>query len=206
MFAQEISFYKLIKKLGAGGMGEVYLAEDTRLNRKVALKVLPENVARDRKRLSRFLQEARLAANLNHPNICVIYEVNDSAETPFIAMEYVEGETLLGRIQNNSLDLTEILEIITQITDALDEAHEQKIIHRDIKPANIIINRRGLAKVLDFGLAKNIIEEVSEEAITQAKTEAGILVGTVQYMSPEHATGKALDGRTDLWSVGVFIF
>lgn len=206
MFAEEISFYKLIKKIGSGGMGEVYLAEDTRLNRKVALKVLPEEVAEDRKRLSRFLQEARLAANLNHPNICIIYEVDDSTETPFISMEYVEGETLARKIQNKSLDLAEILEITTHIADALDEAHRQGIIHRDIKSANIIINQRGQAKVLDFGLAKTVIENVSDEAATQAKTEAGVLVGTVQYMSPEHALGKKLDGRTDLWSLGVLLY
>ncbi|HRH42140.1 MAG TPA: serine/threonine-protein kinase, partial [Pyrinomonadaceae bacterium] len=138
MFADEISFYKLIKKLGAGGMGEVYLAEDTRLNRKVALKILPIEVAQDRKRLSRFLQEARLAANLNHPNICIIYEVDDSTETPFISMEYIEGETLTHKIQNKSLNLAEILEISHQIADALDEAHKQGIIHRDIKSSNII--------------------------------------------------------------------
>lgn len=206
MFAEEISFYKLIKKIGSGGMGEVYLAEDTRLNRRVALKILPPDVAEDRKRLSRFLQEARLAANLNHPNICIIYEVNDSTETPFISMEYVEGETLAHKIQNKNLDLVEILEITTHIADALDEAHKQGIIHRDIKSANIIINQRGQAKVLDFGLAKTVIENVSDEAATQAKTEAGVLVGTVQYMSPEHALGKKLDGRTDLWSLGVLLY
>jgi len=206
MFAEEISFYKLTKKIGAGGMGEVYLAEDTRLNRKVALKILLDDFARDRKRLSRFLQEARLAANLNHQNICVIYEVNDSEETPFIAMEYLEGETLAHRIQNRDLDLDQIVDYSAQLADALDEAHHQGIIHRDIKSANVIINRRGLVKVLDFGLAKSIIENVSEEAITQAKTEIGVLVGTVQYMSPEHAIGKTLDGRTDLWSVGVLLY
>jgi eukaryotic-like serine/threonine-protein kinase len=206
MFAEEISYYKLIKKIGSGGMGEVYLAEDTRLNRKVALKILPEAVAEDRKRLSRFLQEARLAANLNHPNICIIYEVDDATETPFISMEYVEGETLAHKIQSKTLDLPEILEITTQIADALDEAHRQGIIHRDIKSANVIINRRGQAKVLDFGLAKTVIENVSDEAATQAKTEAGVLVGTVQYMSPEHALGKKLDGRTDLWSLGILLY
>lgn len=206
MFANEISYYKLIKKLGSGGMGEVYLAEDTRLNRKIALKILPEDVAQDRKRLSRFLQEARLAANLNHPNICIIYEVDDSTETPFISMEYVEGETLAHKIQNKSFETNEILEILTQIADALDEAHKQGIIHRDIKSANIIINQRGQAKVLDFGLAKTVVENVSDEAATQAKTEAGVLVGTVQYMSPEQALGKKLDGRTDLWSLGVLFY
>lgn len=206
MFAQEISYYKLIKKLGAGGMGEVYLAEDTRLNRKVALKTLPENISKDRKQLSRFLREASLAANLNHPNICIIYEVNSSEQTPFIAMEYIEGETLFDKIQNKSLNSSEILEIAVQIADALDEAHEQGIIHRDVKAANVIVNRRGRTKILDFGLAKTVIEEISDEAVTRAKTEAGILVGTVRYMSPEQALGKTLDGRTDLWSLGVLLY
>jgi serine/threonine protein kinase len=206
MFAEEISFYKLIKKIGSGGMGEVYLAEDTRLSRKVALKVLPAEFAQDRKRLSRFLQEARLAANLNHPNICIIYEVNDAEDVAFIAMEYLEGETLAQKVQNNDLDLERVIDYAAQIADALDEAHHQGIIHRDIKSANVIISRRGLVKILDFGLAKTIIENVSEEAVTQAKTEAGVLVGTVQYMSPEHAMGKNPDGRTDLWSVGVLLY
>lgn len=189
-------------------MGEVWLAEDTKLSRKLALKVLPEEVARDRRRMSRFLQEARLAANLNHPNICTIYEVKGDGEKPFIAMEFVEGETLADKISSGELSSEEILELAVQIADALDEAHRQGVIHRDIKSANIIINRRGHAKVLDFGLAKNTEpnDEVSGEAETQAKTEAGMLVGTVPYMSPEHALGKRLDGRTDLWSFGVLLY
>jgi eukaryotic-like serine/threonine-protein kinase len=213
---EKLSHYKLLKKLGAGGMGEVYLAEDFKLGRKVALKVLPPDVARDRKRLTRFLQEARLAANLNHPNICVIYEVSgggggaETAEKPFIAMEFLEGETLAEKIRAGELSLAEILEIAVQIADALDEAHTRGVIHRDIKSANIIINRRGHAKVLDFGLAKTTgaaaDDEISGEAETQAKTEAGMLVGTVPYMSPEHALGKRLDGRTDLWSFGVLLY
>jgi eukaryotic-like serine/threonine-protein kinase len=208
MIAENLSHYKLIKKIGAGGMGEVWLAEDTKLSRKVALKVLPEEVARDRRRLSRFLQEARLAANLNHPNIATIYEVSGDSERPFIAMELVEGETLADRINSGELSSNEILEIAVQIADALDEAHRQGVMHRDIKAANIIINRRGHAKVLDFGLAKTTeaTDDVSGEAETQAKTEAGMLVGTVPYMSPEHALGKRLDGRTDLWSFGVLLY
>lgn len=206
MFAQQISYYKLLKKIGAGGMGEVYLAEDTRLNRKVALKILPENFSKDRKQLSRFLREASLAANLNHPNICIIYEVSETAEPPFIAMEYIEGETLFDKIQNRSLDSAQIVEIAVQIADALDEAHRMGIIHRDIKAANIIINQRGLVKILDFGLAKTVVEDVSDEAVTRAKTEAGILVGTIKYMSPEQSLGRPLDGRTDLWSLGVLLY
>lgn len=187
-------------------MGEVYLAEDTKLTRKVALKILPAAVSNERKRLNRFLQEARLAANLNHPHICTIYEINESAEMPFLAMELVEGETLSEKIGSQTLDLHEILNIASQIADALDEAHRNDIIHRDIKSSNIIINRRGQVKVLDFGLAKIISEDVSEQDITRAKTDDGMLVGTVQYMSPEHALGKKLDGRTDLWSLGVLLY
>jgi serine/threonine protein kinase len=187
-------------------MGEVYLAEDTKLTRKVALKVLPAAMSKERKRLNRFLQEARLAANLNHPHICTIYEIDAAAETPFLAMELVEGETLAEKIRAKSLDLHEILDIASQIADALDEAHRARIIHRDIKSSNIIINRRGQVKVLDFGLAKLISEEVSELDVTRAKTDDGMLVGTVQYMSPEHALGKKLDGRTDLWSFGVLLY
>jgi Tol biopolymer transport system component/predicted Ser/Thr protein kinase len=204
---EQISHYKILKQIGAGGMGEVYLAEDTRLNRKVALKILPADFASDRKRLHRFIQEARLAANLNHPNICTIYEISEKGETPFIAMEYVEGETLAERnAAANSTDFFETLSIFSQIADALDEAHRNGIIHRDIKSANIIINRRGQVKVLDFGLAKNLTEEISDEAVTKAKTEAGMLIGTVQYMSPEQALGKTLDARTDLWSLGVLLY
>lgn len=203
---EKISHYKILKKLGVGGMGEVYLAEDTKLTRKIALKVLPANVSGERKRLNRFLQEARLAANLNHPHICTIYEIDATGETPFLAMELVEGETLAEKIKSRALDLHEILDITSQIADALDEAHRANIIHRDIKSSNVIINRRGQVKVLDFGLAKIISEEVSEQDVTRAKTEDGMLVGTVQYMSPEHALGKKLDGRTDLWSLGVLLY
>jgi serine/threonine protein kinase len=203
---EQISHYKILKKLGTGGMGEVYLAEDEKLTRKVALKILPAGVSGERKRLNRFLQEARLAANLNHPHICTVYEIDATGETPFLAMELVEGETLAETIHSGSLDLHQILDIASQIADALDEAHRNDIIHRDIKSSNIIINRRGQVKVLDFGLAKIISEEVSELDVTRAKTEDGMLVGTVQYMSPEHALGKKLDGRTDLWSLGVLLY
>lgn len=204
---EQISHYKILKKLGAGGMGEVYLAEDTKLTRRVALKILPAAAAaNERKRLNRFLQEARLAANLNHPHICTIYEIDAAAETPFLAMELVEGETLAEKIRLSSLDIHEILDIASQIADALDEAHRNRIIHRDIKSSNIIINRRGQVKILDFGLAKLISDEVSELDVTRAKTDDGMLVGTVQYMSPEHALGKKLDGRTDLWSFGVLLY
>lgn len=187
-------------------MGKIYRAIDERLDRPVALKILPFEIASDRKRLNRFLQEARLAANLNHPNICTIYEVNDSAETPFLAMELIEGETLDEKISRKSLESVEILKIAAQIADALDEAHQHGVIHRDIKTSNIIVNHRGQVKVLDFGLAKQVSEVVSEQAVTRARTEDGMLVGTIQYMSPEQALGKNLDGRTDLWSLGVVLY
>jgi serine/threonine protein kinase/Tol biopolymer transport system component len=203
---EQISHYKILKKLGVGGMGEVYLAEDTKLTRKVALKILPAEVSGGRRHLNRFLQEARLAANLNHPHICTIYEIDAASEPPFLAMELVEGETLAEKASAGALDLHEILDIGSQIADALDEAHRNDIIHRDIKSSNVILNRRGQVKVLDFGLAKIISEEVSEQDVTRAKTEDGMLVGTVQYMSPEHALGKKLDGRTDLWSLGVLLY
>lgn len=203
---ETIAHYKILEKLGSGGMGEVYLVADTKLNRKAALKILPTRFAVDRKHLNRFWQEARLAATLNHPNICTVYEIDDRSETPFIALEYVEGETLADKIDARSLDSSEILEIAVQIADALDEAHRHGIIHRDIKAANVVINRRGRVKVLDFGLAKTFEAEISEQEVTRAKTESGMLVGTVQYMSPEQALGKELDGRTDLWSLGVLLY
>ncbi len=203
---EQISYYKIKRKLGEGGMGEVYFAEDERLSRKVALKILPDSIKKDRKTLNRFLQEARLAANLNHPNICTIYEVSDSEETPLLAMELIEGETLAEKIKSDELELFDTLKIASQVADALDEAHVNGVIHRDIKASNIIINKRGQVKVLDFGLAKTISTEVSEDDITRAKTEEGMLVGTVQYMSPEQALGRKLDGRTDLWSLGVLLY
>ncbi|MBK8147029.1 MAG: serine/threonine-protein kinase [Acidobacteria bacterium] len=203
---EEISHYKIIKRIGAGGMGEVFLAEDSKLGRKVALKVLPAGMAVDRKRLNRFLQEARLAANLNHPHICTIYEIDATADTPFLAMELVQGETLAERIERRSVSTDDLLSTASQIADALDEAHRAGIIHRDIKSSNIIVNHRGQIKILDFGLAKSMAEDVSDEEVTRAKTEDGMLVGTVQYMSPEQALGKNLDGRTDLWSLGVLLY
>lgn len=203
---ETIGHYKVLEKLGSGGMGEVYLVSDTKLNRKAALKILPTRFAVDRKHLNRFWQEARLAATLNHPNICTVYEIDDRSETPFIALEYIEGETLAEKIGGKSLDLSEVLEIAVQIADALDEAHRHGIIHRDIKAANVVINKRGRVKVLDFGLAKTFETETSEQEVTRAKTESGMLVGTVQYMSPEQALGKELDGRTDLWSLGVLLY
>lgn len=203
---ESLSKYRLLKQIGSGGMGEVFLAEDLELGRKVALKILKPELAADRKRLNRFLQEARLAANLNHPHICTIFEIDAVSDPPFIAMELVEGGTLAERIAERSLTTDDIINVSLQIADALDEAHRAGIIHRDIKASNIIVNRRGQVKILDFGLAKSLDDEVSDEDVTRAKTEDGMLVGTVQYMSPEQALGRNLDGRTDLWSLGVLIY
>jgi serine/threonine protein kinase/Flp pilus assembly protein TadD len=199
----------VIRKLGAGGMGEVYLACDPRLDRTVAIKVLPDDLARDQERLRRFLQEAKAASALNHPNVCIIYEV-DRAENgqPFIAMEYIEGQSLDERINGEPLAQSEIIDIAIQVADALDEAHARGIVHRDIKPANLMITPRGQVKVLDFGLAKiNAPTQMSASDIaTMKQTSPGMVMGTVQYMSPEQAIGKPTDHRTDIFSLGVAIY
>ena len=208
--APTISHYRILSRLGAGGMGEVYLAEDARLDRKVALKVLPNDSAADQKRMRRFLQEAKLASSLSHPNICVIHEVGETENRlPFIAMEYIEGQTLAERIKGRMLAPSEIIEIGIQIADALDEAHSRGITHRDIKPANIMVTNRGKAKVLDFGLAKAAATTGPfpiTDITTQANTEPGLLMGTVQYMSPEQALGREVDHRTDIFSLGVALY
>jgi eukaryotic-like serine/threonine-protein kinase len=207
------SHYRITQKIGAGGMGEVYLAEDTRLRRKVAIKVLPEDLARDRVRLRRFEQEAFAASALNHPNILTIYEFGVEGETHFLASEYIDGETLRARLQRAPFTVAEALDVAGQTAQALAAAHEAKIIHRDIKPENIMVRRDGYVKVLDFGLAKLIEREptstsAGSEYPTQAmlRTEAGTAVGTVPYMSPEQARGVPTDARTDLWSLGVVIY
>lgn len=203
---ESISKYRILKPIASGGMGDVYLAEDLELGRRVALKLLKPDLSTDRRRLNRFLQEARLAATLNHPHICTIFEIDAASDPPFIAMEMVEGETISERIAGGSLSIDDIINVALQIADALDEAHRSGIVHRDIKASNVVVNRRGQVKILDFGLAKSLDDEVSDEDVTRAKTEDGMLVGTVQYMSPEQALGKDLDGRTDLWSLGVLIY
>ena len=201
----QLGRYKIRSTIGAGGMGEVYLAEDVKLNRLIALKILPAEFCQDHQRVGRFLREAQAASALNHPNICTIHEINDDHDVPFIAMEYVEGETLAQKIKEDRLDLAQILNIALQIADALTEAHALGIVHRDIKPANIIINRRDHVKILDFGLAKRMFE--TEDAETQELlSHAGMVVGTVAYMSPEQARGLDVDARTDVWSLGVLLF
>ncbi|HEY7543737.1 MAG TPA: protein kinase [Blastocatellia bacterium] len=205
-----ISHYQILRKLGAGGMGEVYLARDPRLDRTVAIKVLPEELARDEERLRRFIQEAKAASALNHPNVCIIYEV-DRIESgqPFIAMEYVEGQSLDERINSQPLPQSEIIDIAIQVADALDEAHAKGIIHRDIKPANLMLTPRGQVKVLDFGLAKINAPKSqmsSSDIATMKQTSPGVVMGTVQYMSPEQAIGKPTDHRTDIFSLGIVIY
>ncbi|HEX8890505.1 MAG TPA: protein kinase [Pyrinomonadaceae bacterium] len=198
--------YEIHSQLGAGGMGEVYLATDSKLHRRAALKILPAEFCQDHQRAARFLREAQAASALNHPNICTIYEINDDVnDTPFIAMEYVEGETLSEKIREGKFNLAETLSLALQIADALAEAHAHGIVHRDIKPANIIVNRRGAVKILDFGLAKRVAAE-SEAETQQLLSEAGMILGTAAYMSPEQARGLAVDARTDVWSLGCVLY
>ncbi len=204
---KQIGRYKIVSSLGAGGMGEVFLAEDTRLHRKIALKVLPENIASDKDRLRRFEQEAFAASALNHPNIAHIHEIGESDGVNFIAMEFVEGVSLADKINNQPIPVSEILRIGAQIADALDEAHSQGITHRDIKSENVMLNQRRQVKVLDFGLAKIATKvETDSQAETRVKTKPGVVMGTVSYMSPEQALGKETDARTDIWSLGVILY
>ena len=213
MELKSISRYRILEKLGAGGMGEVYLAEDTKLGRKVALKLLAEELTQNRDRLSRFDQEAYAASALNHPNILTIYEMGDEGGRHYIVTEFVDGVTLRKRLRAAPMELAEVLSTAIQIAGALEEAHSAGIIHRDIKPENVMIRRNGHVKVLDFGLAKLTEsqsggEEADDEAVTRAlvQTDAGVVMGTSQYMSPEQARGKPVDVRTDIWSLGVVLY
>jgi serine/threonine protein kinase len=209
MIGKTVGHYRLTAKLGAGGMGLVFLAEDTRLERKAAIKFLPAEMAADPERRQRFLNEARAASALNHPHVCVVYDVGETPDgLPFIAMEFVEGQSLDALVKQAPLEISKIVEIAIQVADALDAAHNRRIVHRDIKPANISLNERGQVKVLDFGLAKRLPPGIDALGVTQdfQQTREGQVVGSPGYMSPEQALGKDLDHRTDIFSLGVVLY
>src|SRR6516164_4920269 len=214
MIDRTISHFRIVEKLGAGGMGVVYKAVDTRLDRPVALKFLPDNMTQDSQALERFRREAQAASALNHPGICTIYDIGERDQRPFIAMEFIDGETLRRHINGSPLPLEHILELGTQLADALEAAHSGGIIHRDIKPSNVFVTKRGQVKVLDFGLAKLIAKDIpqlnpddtSSKATQESVSIVGIISGTPAYMSPEQVRGDDLDPRTDIFALGLLLY
>src|SRR5262245_5241567 len=210
MLGRTISHYRISSQLGAGGMGIVYAAEDVRLGRQVALKVVQDEFAKDSTVVERLRIEARAASALNHPNICTIYDVGESDDRPFIVMELLKGQTLRSKLESGPLRVSELVDIGIQVADALDAAHRNGILHRDIKPANLFLVARGLVKILDFGLAKRLVRQPSSPPTIAGESELmttqGMVLGTVAYMSPEQVGGEPLDGRTDIFSLGVVLY
>ncbi len=208
----KLSHYEITSQIGKGGMGEVYQATDTKLGRDVAIKVLPEEFARDTERVARFQREAKLLASLNHPNIAAIHGLEEVDGTNFLVMELVEGNTLDDRIKSGPIPVEEALKLALQIAEALEAAHEKGVIHRDLKPTNIKVTPDGKVKVLDFGLAKayagdfESINLSNSPTLSDAATQAGVILGTAAYMAPEQAKGKSVDKRADIWAFGVVVF
>src|SRR5512136_172503 len=209
---QTLSHYRIIEKIGQGGMDEVFLAHDASLDRKVALKLLPDIFSGDPERLARFEREAKLLASLNHPNIAAIYGLELADGKRFLSMELVEGETLAQQIERGPLPVAEALEVCRQIAEGLEAAHEKGVIHRDLKPANVMITEGDRVKILDFGLAKALSEETQNvdsshsPTLTEAMTRPGVILGTAAYMSPEQERGKAMDKRADIWAFGCILY
>ncbi len=212
MIGTTLGHNRIIEKLGEGGMGVVYRAHDTRLDRDVAIKIVPDIFAGDPERLARFEREARLLATLSHPNIAAIHGLEEADGKPYLVLELVEGQTLAERLHKGPLPVEEALDVCRQIAEGLEAAHEKGIIHRDLKPANVKVTPEGKVKILDFGLAKALEEarpggsEAGTPTITAEMTHAGTVMGTPAYMSPEQASGRAVDRRTDIWAFGCVMY